>query len=60
MTFCRVYTNHNSKEMYTTLFRRVFTLIRERTGIEIQWRHIHGTGIRYVVGDMDGKQCYGK
>jgi hypothetical protein len=34
--------------------------MKRRTGVDLQWRHIHGTGIGYVIGDMDSKQCGGK
>jgi hypothetical protein len=46
--------------MYEMLFNRLFNLIKERTGREVQWVHLHNRGFKVIVTDMDSKQVAGK
>lgn len=61
MTFVRVYVNNDSTAMYTRLFHTVFEVIATNLHItKVTWQHLHNSGIRCIVMDMDSKQMSGK
>ena len=60
MTFVRVYVNLDTSKMYQYLFKRVFDLIQERTGLRNHWYHIHKKGHTAIIMDMDLKLSTGK
>jgi hypothetical protein len=60
MTLARVYVNYESTRMYERLFQRLFALVKERTGREAQWVHLHNRGFKVIVTDMDSKQVAGE
>ncbi|KMP09240.1 hypothetical protein CISG_04911 [Coccidioides immitis RMSCC 3703] len=59
ITLVRVFTEHDSKNGYYLLFKRVFDVIETLIGCSIAWFHLHGVGIEGVGLDMDRKQTDG-
>lgn len=60
MTLMRVYTTQENPLGYYRLFKRVFSLIQEKTGESIKFHYLHQAGFRSIVTDMDTKQREGK
>jgi hypothetical protein len=58
--YCRAYINYESAEIYRIFFHNIFDSMRARTGKLIKWNYIYGEGLKYVVMDMDSKQCSNK
>lgn len=55
----RIIVNTETAWMYEQLFIKVFSLVREITGVQLQFHHIHGKGLNAVVMDMNFKQMAG-
>lgn len=60
MTILRVFLNSESSQMYYMMFKRVFQLVKDQAGQDIQFQHLHSHGIRAVAADMDKGQLSGK
>jgi hypothetical protein len=59
MTFARAYINQENPYIYTYMFREVFRIVGSLCQTEVKWQHLHGTGLRALVMDMDSKQLSG-
>ncbi|KAF8833986.1 hypothetical protein BDN67DRAFT_915867, partial [Paxillus ammoniavirescens] len=55
----RAFTTSQSANAHVILFRRIFDIAREDTGIPVRFFHIHGVGIETVVADGHWGQALG-
>ncbi|KIJ46710.1 hypothetical protein M422DRAFT_249875 [Sphaerobolus stellatus SS14] len=53
------FTNSKSGEAHLILFERIFDVMKQDTGIEVRFRHIHGEGIDTVTADQHKGQTLG-
>ncbi|KAF2478233.1 uncharacterized protein BDR25DRAFT_309026 [Lindgomyces ingoldianus] len=59
-TLARIFVNSDSPQMYMRCFQRLFTLLSERTGKNLNcWRHLHNEGFDGMTVDMDWKRMEG-
>ncbi|KAG1746028.1 uncharacterized protein EDB91DRAFT_1080250 [Suillus paluster] len=47
----RAFTTSQSAQAHLILFRRIFEIAEEDTGLSVSFQHIHGTGYESVVAD---------
>jgi hypothetical protein len=63
LTFARIFINNESAEGYfyafTIFFSTINQALKSAGQSEIQWFHIHGTGIHAILTDMCPKQVCG-
>ncbi|KIJ29181.1 hypothetical protein M422DRAFT_269448 [Sphaerobolus stellatus SS14] len=55
----RTFTNSQSGKAHFILFERIFDIMKQDTGIEVRFRHIHGEGIDMVTADQHKGQALG-
>jgi hypothetical protein len=60
VVLARVFVNKNTTTMYFHLFSTLFPLLEQTGNFQLQWTHIHSTGIDCVIADMCHKQAPGK
>lgn len=56
----RAFTTSQSAAAHLILFRRIFEIVANDTGIQVSFYHIHGIGIETVVADAHRGQALGK
>jgi hypothetical protein len=59
LTFARVFTNRATTVAYQRIFRALFDLLYQLTGLSAQFKHIHGTGWNCIIADLDYAQAKG-
>ena len=59
LSYGRVYTNVTTAEGYQHLFTDLFNVIKNLTGQAVKFKHIDGSGIGCIVGDLDLAQAKG-
>jgi hypothetical protein len=59
LSYARVYTNVTTAEGYQHLFTDLFNVIKNLTGQAVKFKHIDGSGIGCIVGDLDPAQAKG-
>lgn len=59
MTLLRVLTNREDAEGYRIMFEAVSNIVQTATGEGIQFRYLHGIGVKSIVADMDRGQMQG-
>lgn len=59
MVFARAFTTSQSADAHVILFRRIFSIAEQDTGVPVRFFHIHGTGIESVIADGHRGQALG-
>ncbi|KAJ6484352.1 hypothetical protein C8R47DRAFT_1072982 [Mycena vitilis] len=52
LIFCRVYLNRQTAAAHQRIFEEIEAIVQEDTGKTLKWRHLHGTSVDGVYGDM--------
>lgn len=60
MTFGRAFIDFKSEIAFKQMFKAFFSSVERLTGRQLLWKHLHSTGIRAAVMDMDAAQINGK
>ncbi|KAH6995965.1 hypothetical protein BKA56DRAFT_144211 [Ilyonectria sp. MPI-CAGE-AT-0026] len=55
----RVISNTASPEMYTFMYEKVFEICKSDFNIELQWKHLQGTGLVGITINQDWKNLIG-
>ena len=45
---------------YRLMFQRLFKLVENVLETQVRWHHLHNSGFKAIVTDMDSKQFSGK
>ncbi|CAB4403556.1 unnamed protein product [Rhizophagus irregularis] len=59
LTFARIFTNHATIVAYQRIFKALFDLIYQLTGLTLKFNHIHKTGWSCIIADLDIAQAKG-
>ena len=59
MVLARAFTTSQSADAHVILFRRIFGIAEQDTGVPVKFFHIHGTGIESVIADGHRGQALG-
>lgn len=65
ITYCRVYLNRQTAAAHHFIFKKIEQIVKEDTGKNLQWRHLHSqhihefTGILHWAADQHGGQAKG-
>jgi hypothetical protein len=59
MVFMRAFTTSQSADAHVILFRRIFSIAEQDTGVPVKFFHIHDMGIESVIADGHRGQALG-
>lgn len=65
LTYCHVFLNRQTAVAHQLVFERIEAIVREDTGENLKWRHLHAQtpdeliGILQWAGDQHGGQAKG-
>ena len=59
MVLARAFTTSQSADAHVILFRRIWSIAEQDTGVPVTFHHIHGVGIESIVTDGHRGQALG-